>query len=80
MQRLVGLLNGKEYELTSGDIVIADGEGVIGPAGIMGGADTEAWSKRRTLSLNVPILICTRYVARYAPRNFSSFYDADPFQ
>ena len=37
----VSLLNGKEYELTSDDIVIADGEGVIGLAGIMGGADTE---------------------------------------
>ena len=37
----VSLLNGKEYELTSDDIVIADGEGVIGLAGIMGGTDTE---------------------------------------
>ena len=37
----VCLLNGKEYELTNDDIVIADGEGVIGLAGIMGGADTE---------------------------------------
>ena len=37
----VSLLNGKDYELTTDDIVIADGEGVIGLAGIMGGADTE---------------------------------------
>ena len=37
----VSLLNGKEYELMTDDIVIADGEGVIGLAGIMGGADTE---------------------------------------
>lgn len=37
----ISLLNGKEYELTSDDIVIADGESVIGLAGIMGGADTE---------------------------------------
>ena len=37
----VSLLNGKEYELTNDDIVIADSEGVIGLAGIMGGADTE---------------------------------------
>ena len=37
----VSLLNGKEYELTNDDIVIADGEGVIGLAGIMGGTDTE---------------------------------------
>ena len=31
------LLNGKEYELTVDDIVIADGEGAIGLAGIMDG-------------------------------------------
>ncbi len=37
----VSLLNGKEYELTANDIVIADGEGVIGLAGIMGGTETE---------------------------------------
>ena len=37
----VRLLNGKDYELTNDDIVIADGEGVIGLAGIMGGTDTE---------------------------------------
>ena len=37
----VSLLNGKEYELTTDDIVIADGEGVIGLAGIMGGTDIE---------------------------------------
>jgi len=37
----VSLLNGKGYELTTDDIVIADGEGVIGLAGIMGGTDTE---------------------------------------
>ncbi len=37
----VSLLNGKEYELTTDDVVIADGEGVIGLAGIMGGTDTE---------------------------------------
>ena len=37
----VSLLNGKDYELTTDDIVIADGEGVIGLAGIMGGTDTE---------------------------------------
>ncbi len=37
----VSLLNGKDYELTTDDIVIADSEGVIGLAGIMGGTDTE---------------------------------------
>ena len=47
----VSLLNGKEYELTTDDIVIADGEGVIGLAGIMGGADTEVSNGTKNIIL-----------------------------
>ena len=47
----VSLLNGKEYELTSDDIVIADGEGAIGLAGIMGGVDTEVSSDTKNIVL-----------------------------
>ena len=47
----VSLLTGKEYELTSDDIVIADGEGVIGLAGIMGGTDTEVSSDTKNIVL-----------------------------
>ena len=47
----VSLLNGKEYELTSDDIVIADGEGVIGLAGIMGGTDTEVSNDTKNIVL-----------------------------
>ena len=47
----VSLLNGKEYELTNDDIVIADGEGVIGLAGIMGGADTEVSNDTKNIVL-----------------------------
>jgi len=47
----VSLLNGKEYELTSDDIVIADGEGVIGLAGIMGGTDTEVSGDTKNIVL-----------------------------
>ena len=47
----VSLLNGKEYELTTDDIVIADGEGVIGLAGIMGGTDTEVSSDTKNIVL-----------------------------
>ena len=47
----VSLLNGKEYELTTDDIVIADGEGVIGLAGIMGGSSTEVSSKTKNIVL-----------------------------
>ena len=45
------LLNGKEYELTTDDIVIADGEGVIGLAGIMGGTDTEVSNDTKNIVL-----------------------------
>ena len=47
----VSLLNGKEYELKNDDIVIADGEGVIGLAGIMGGADTEVSNGTKNIIL-----------------------------
>ena len=47
----VSLLNGKEYELTTDDIIIADGEGVIGLAGIMGGADTEVSNDTKNIVL-----------------------------
>ena len=47
----VSLLNGKEYELTTDDIVIADGEGAIGLAGIMGGVDTEVSSDTKNIVL-----------------------------
>ena len=47
----VGLLNGKEYELTVDDIVIADGEGVIGLAGIMGSVDTEVSAETKNIVL-----------------------------
>ena len=47
----VSLLNGKDYELTTDDIVIADGEGVIGLAGIMGGADTEVSNDTKNIVL-----------------------------
>ena len=47
----VSLLNGKEYELTTDDIVIADGESVIGLAGIMGGADSEVTDQTKNIVL-----------------------------
>ena len=47
----VSLLSGKEYELTADNIVIADGEGVIGLAGIMGGADTEVSDSTKNVVL-----------------------------
>ena len=47
----VSLLNGKEYELTADDIIIADSEGVIGLAGIMGGSNTEVSNDTKNIVL-----------------------------
>ena len=47
----VSLLNGKEYELTADDIIISDGEGVIGLAGIMGGSNTEVSNDTKNIVL-----------------------------
>lgn len=47
----VSLLNGKEYELTADDIIIADDEGVIGLAGIMGGSNTEVSNDTKNIVL-----------------------------
>ncbi len=40
--------------------------------------DTEVSAEQGAIVLNVPVPICTRYVAGYAPRNFHRC--ADPFQ
>ena len=49
----VPLLNGRTYELTSDDIVIADGEGAIGLAGIMGGGNSEVSENTKNIVLEV---------------------------
>lgn len=47
------LLNGKTYQLDESDIVIADGEGVIGLAGIMGGGNSEVSADTKNIVLEV---------------------------
>lgn len=47
------LLNGKRYDLSVEDIVIVDGEGPIGLAGIMGGYDTEVTVDTKRIALEV---------------------------
>lgn len=47
------LLNGKTYELDGSDIVIVDGEGVVGLAGIMGGAGSEVSASTKNIVLEV---------------------------
>ena len=55
----VSLLNGKEYELTVDDIVITDGEGVIGRE-LWAVAIPRSLTTRKISSWNVRRLICTR--------------------
>lgn len=47
------LLNGKTYTLDKDDIVIADSEGAIGLAGIMGGLDSEVSQETKNIVLEV---------------------------
>ncbi len=47
------LLNGKTYELSSDDIVIVDGEGPVGLAGVMGGGDSEVSADTTNVVLEV---------------------------
>ena len=47
------LLNGKTYDLTENDIVIADGGGVIGLGGIMGGGNSEVSVNTTNIVLEV---------------------------
>jgi phenylalanyl-tRNA synthetase beta chain len=47
------LLNGKTYGLDESDIVITDGEGVIGMGGIMGGLESEVTHDTKNIVLEV---------------------------
>lgn len=49
----IKLINGKTYELTGEDIVIVDGEGVIGLGGVMGGLDSEVTAETKNIVLEV---------------------------
>jgi phenylalanyl-tRNA synthetase beta chain len=49
----VTLLNGKTYTLNPEDVVIADAEGVIGLAGIMGGSNSEVSADTKNIVLEV---------------------------
>ncbi len=49
----IRLLNGKTYELDDSDIVVADKEGPIGLAGIMGGGDSEVSNTTTDIVLEV---------------------------
>lgn len=68
------LLNGKTYELTPDDIVIADGEGVVGLAGIMGGGESEVSAETKNIVLEVANF--DMYTVRKSSMRHGVFTDA----
>lgn len=71
---VVTLLNDKTYELTADDIVIADGEGAVGLAGIMGGGDSEVSPSTTTIALEVASF--DMYTLRKSSMSHGVFTDA----
>lgn len=70
----VTLLNHKEYELTEDDIVIADGEGPVGLAGIMGGGESEVSLETKNIVLEVATF--DMYAVRKSAMRHGVFTDA----
>ncbi len=70
----VPLLNGKTYELTPEDIVIADGEGAIGLGGIMGGGNSEVSPNTKNIVLEVATF--DMYAVRKSSMRHGIFTDA----
>ena len=68
------LLNGKTYELDTADIVIADGEGVIGLGGIMGGGNSEVSLTTKNVVLEVANF--DMYTVRRSSMRHGLFTDA----
>lgn len=68
------LLNGKNYTLSSDDIVIVDGEGVIGLAGIMGGNNSEV--SETTTNIVLEVANFDMYTVRRSSMNHGLFTDA----
>ncbi len=70
----ITLLNHKGYELTEDDIVIADGEGPVGLAGIMGGGDSEVDENTKNIVLEVATF--DMYAVRKTAMRYGVFTDA----
>lgn len=70
----ITLLNGKTYKLNTADIVIADGEGPIGLAGIMGGGDSEVSDV--TTRIVVEVANFNMYTLRKSSMRHGVFTDA----
>ncbi len=70
----VTLLNHKTYELAETDIVIVDGEGPVGLAGIMGGGDSEVSETTKNIVLEVANF--DMYTVRKSSMRHGVFTDA----
>ncbi len=70
----VKLLNGKEYTLDESDIVIADAEGPVGLAGIMGGGESEVSAETTNIVLEVANF--DMYTVRKSAMRHGVFTDA----
>jgi phenylalanyl-tRNA synthetase beta chain len=70
----ITLLNNKAYELTEDDIVIADGEGPVGLAGIMGGGESEVSTETKNIVLEVATF--DMYAVRKSAMRHGVFTDA----
>ena len=70
----ISLLNGKEYILTPDDIVITDGKGAIGLAGIMGGGNSEVSAETKNIVLEVATF--DMYTLRKSSMRHGVFTDA----
>lgn len=70
----VKLLNGKTYELTTDDIVIADGKAAVGLGGIMGGGESEVSNDTKNIVLEVANF--DMYTVRKSSMRHGVFTDA----
>lgn len=70
----ITLLNHKTYELSADDIVITDGEGAVGLAGIMGGGESEVSSDTKNIVLEVANF--DMYAVRKSSMRHGIFTDA----
>lgn len=68
------LLNDKSYELTEDDIVIVDGEGIVGLGGVMGGDNSEVSETTKNIVLEVATF--DMYTIRKTSMRHGLFTDA----
>lgn len=68
------LLNGKSYALTPEDIVIVDGEGIVGLGGVMGGGNSEV--SETTTNIVLEVATFDMYAIRKTSMRHGIFTDA----